>query len=72
MHFENGVRVFYEGAKPNAIGLNGWAQEYVRAECEHATLIMDCRRVERQPYEGGRIYKREGEGTEIPLLEQPK
>lgn len=72
MHFENGVRAFYEGAKTNAVGLNGWAQEYVRIECEHATLIMDRRRVERHPYEGGRIYKREGEGQEIPLLEQPK
>jgi predicted dehydrogenase len=72
MHFANGVRATYEGAKTNAIGLNGWAQEYVRAECEKATLIMDRRRVERHPYEGGRIYKREGEGNEIPLLEQPK
>jgi predicted dehydrogenase len=72
MHFENGVRAFYEGAKTNAVGLNGWAQEYVRIECELATLIMDRRRVERHPYGGGRIYKREGEGQEIPLLEQPK
>ncbi|MEM7132075.1 MAG: Gfo/Idh/MocA family oxidoreductase [Chloroflexota bacterium] len=72
MSFENGVKATYEGAKTNAVGLNGWAQEYVRAECEQATLIMDRRRVERHPYEGGRIYKREGEGAEIPLLEQPK
>jgi predicted dehydrogenase len=72
MHFENGVRAFYEGAKTNAVGLNGWAQEYVRAECELATLIMDRRRVERHPYEGGRIYKREGEGETITPLEQPK
>ncbi|MBX3012215.1 MAG: Gfo/Idh/MocA family oxidoreductase [Caldilineaceae bacterium] len=72
MHFENGVRAVYEGAKTNAVGLNGWAQEYVRVECEKATLIMDRRRVERHPYEGGRIYKREGEGIELPLLEQAK
>lgn len=72
MHFENGVRAFYEGAKTNAVGLNGWAQEYVRAECENATLIMDRRRVERHPYEGGRIYKREGEGVEITPLQQAK
>lgn len=72
MHFENGVRAFYEGAKTNAIGLNGWAQEYVRAECEQATLIMDRRRVERHPYEGGRIYKREGEGVEVTPLQQAK
>jgi predicted dehydrogenase len=66
MTFANGVRAF------NAIGLNGWAQEYVRAECEHATLIMDHRRVERFPYSGGRIYKREGEGESVPLVEQAK
>jgi predicted dehydrogenase len=72
LHFANGVRAFYEGAKTNAVGLNGWAQEYVRAECELATLIMDRRRVERHPYAGGRIYKREGEGETIPLLEQRK
>lgn len=72
MTFENGVRATYEGAKTNAIGLNGWAQEYVRIECEQSTLIMDRRRVERHPYEGGRIYKREGEGEEIAPVEQKK
>ncbi|MFN8443127.1 MAG: Gfo/Idh/MocA family oxidoreductase [Caldilineaceae bacterium] len=72
MHFENGVHATYEGAKTNSVGLNGWSKEYVRIECENATLIMDNRRVERHPYEGGRIYKREGEGTEIGLLQQPK
>lgn len=72
MHFENGVHATYEGAKTNSVGLNGWSKEYVRIECENATLIMDNRRVERHPYEGGRIYKREGEGTEIALLEQRK
>jgi len=72
MHFENGVRATYEGAKTNAVGLNGWAQEYVRAECENATLIMDRRRVERHAYTGGRIYKREGEGETITPLEQRK
>ena len=70
--FENGVRAFYEGAKTNAIGLNGWTNEYVRAECENATLIMDCRRVERHAYEGGRIYKREGQGQTVPMLQQDK
>jgi predicted dehydrogenase len=72
MHFENGVRAVYEGAKTNAVGLNGWSQEYIRAECEQATVIMDRRHIERFPYEGGRIYKREGEGEPVPLLEQAK
>lgn len=72
MHFENGVRATYEGAKTNAIGLNGWMDEYVRVECEKSTLIMDCRRIERHPYKGGRIYKREGQGTELAMIEQKK
>ncbi len=72
MHFENGIHATYEGAKTNSVGLNGWSKEYVRIECENATLIMDNRRVERHPYEGGRIYKREGEGAEITPLEQRK
>jgi len=72
MHFENGVRALYEGAKTNAVGLNGWAQEYIRAECEGATVILDRRQIERFPYAGGRIYKREGEGEPVPLIEQAK
>ncbi len=49
MHMENGTRATYEGAKTNANGFNWWAQEYIRAECEGATLIMDRRQVERFP-----------------------
>ena len=71
MTFENGVRAIYEGAKTNASGFNGWAKEYVRAECEHETLIMDNRRIERFPYQP-KQYSREGEGEEVPLLEQSK
>src|SRR4028119_678963 len=44
MHFANGRRAFYEGALTNAIQLNGWSHEYIRAECELATLILDHRR----------------------------
>ncbi len=71
MTFENGVRAIYEGAKTNACGFNGWAKEYVRAECEHETLIMDNRRIERFPYQP-KQYSREGQGEEINLLEQSK
>lgn len=38
MTFENGVKAFYEGAKTNAVGFNGWANEYIRAECEEASI----------------------------------
>jgi predicted dehydrogenase len=72
MQFENGVRATYEGAECNAVSLNGWSQEYVRAECENATLIMDHRRVERHNHTPGtkRYDAVEGEGTEIPLLQR--
>jgi predicted dehydrogenase len=72
MKFENGVRATYEGAECNAVSLNGWSQEYVRAECEHATLIMDHRRVERHEHTLGikRYEGIEGHGAEIPLLER--
>lgn len=45
VQMENGVRVFYEGAKANASQLNGWCQDYWRAECEQATLVLDNRKL---------------------------
>ena len=42
---ENGVRVFYEGAKNNASSLNGWTSDYWRAECRDGTLVLDRRRL---------------------------
>jgi predicted dehydrogenase len=74
MHFENGSRAVYEGAKTNAVSLNGWSQEYIRAECEGGTLVMDRRHVEVFPYDPD-IQRRnvsEGEGEPVTLLEQPK
>ena len=74
MSFRNGTRAFYEGAKTNAVGLNGWSHEYIRAECEKATLIMNRRSLEKfthnpdTPGVGGK----EGEGENVPLLEQSK
>ncbi len=41
----NGVKVFYEGAKANASCLNGWGEDYWRAECDKATLELDQRRL---------------------------
>jgi len=74
MAMANGVRAFYEGAKTNAVGLNGWGQEYIRAECELATLVLNRRRLERFPYNrsGSWATATEGSGEEIPLLQQPK
>src|ERR1051325_10747892 len=45
LEMENGVKVFYEGAKSNASQLNGWSQDYWRAECDKATLELDNRRL---------------------------
>jgi predicted dehydrogenase len=74
MHFANGVRAVYEGAKTNAVGLNGWAQEYIRAECANATLIMDGRNVEAFDYNPSAQWTtgKQGAGRAIPLIEQGK
>jgi len=74
MLLENGSRSFYEGAKTNADGLNGWTQEYIRAECEKATLILNRRELEVFPYDSSGQWadKREGQGEKVPLLQQPK
>ena len=73
MRLANGVRIFYEGAKTNAVGLNCWTQEYVRAECEGGTLVMDHREIEAFPYTPEVVARNavEGEGEEVQLLEQP-
>ena len=73
MHTADGKRVFYEGAKTNAVGLNDWGQEYIRAECEKATLILSHQQIERFTFDPAeRRQSREGEGEQVPLLEQPK
>ena len=45
VEMENGVKVFYEGAKCNASQLNAWTQDYWRAECDKATLELDQRKL---------------------------
>ncbi|MDR2477502.1 MAG: Gfo/Idh/MocA family oxidoreductase, partial [Treponema sp.] len=37
MEFENGVHAVYEAANANAVSLNPWGNEYLRAECEKGT-----------------------------------
>lgn len=74
MRTKNGARVLYEGAKTNAVGLNCWGQEYIRAECEKATLILSHGAIQRFDYDPTRekSNRREGEGEPVPLLGQPK
>jgi predicted dehydrogenase len=73
---ENEVRAHYEGAKSNAVGLNGWTKEYIRAECELATLILSRREIELFRYDDTKSWRAaipgNGEGQPIPLLQQPK
>jgi predicted dehydrogenase len=73
MRFRNGSRALYEGAKSNAAGLNGWTEEYIRAECELGTVILDHRRLEHFPYRptGPWAGAREGSGQQLPLLQRP-
>lgn len=72
MRFRNGSRALYEGAKANAVGLNGWTDEYIRAECEHGTVICDHRRIERFPHDPAGPWAGPGEGTgePVPLRKQ--
>lgn len=67
MQMTNGVRCFYEGAKANASTMNGWMNEYFRAECEHGTLELDARRLRVLRSGPGGPHASEA----IPLLEQP-
>ncbi|PSQ08548.1 gfo/Idh/MocA family oxidoreductase [Halobacteriales archaeon QS_5_68_33] len=70
MRMENGRRITWEGAKANAVTLNGWGEDYVRAECRDATLVLDARELEYVPYEGDDVRAHEGEGTSMPLDER--
>jgi len=66
MEMQNGVKVFYEGNQCSATTLNGWTQDYWRAECDRATLELDNRRLRiLSDLEGDRKI------TERPLDEQP-
>ncbi len=63
----NSVKVCYEGAKANASTLNAWCEDYWRAECENATLILDQRRLSVTTGDRGR----NATVKELPLEEQP-
>jgi predicted dehydrogenase len=67
IEMQNGVHCLYEAAFANASMMNGWGNEYVRAECEHGTLELDHRSV--------RLFKgsanEEPRITDLPLAEQP-
>lgn len=74
LRFGNGVRAIFEAAATNAVGLFPWGQEYWRAECEGATLILDHRKLEYFPYNPAQpgVKKAPGNGEPIALREQPR
>lgn len=75
LRFENGTRATWEGAKANAVTLNGWNSDYLRAECRDETLVLDDRELVRYPYDPeqeGVVGGRSTEGTPVALDEQDK
>ena len=45
LEMENGVRAQLEISSANACGLDGWSDEYLRAECDKGTIIADHRQI---------------------------
>lgn len=67
MEMENGVKCFYEGAKANASTLNGWGNDYIRAECRDGTLELDRRWL--RVLRGGAWDRPLSE--DLPLIQRP-
>jgi predicted dehydrogenase len=74
MQFENGKHALYEAANANAVSLNPWGSEYIKAECEKGTLIMDRREITAYPYKPGASWTDAASVTPVkPVLrQQPK
>ena len=64
---ENGVRVQFEESFSNATTLNGWSNEYLRAECADGTIVADNKRVTVQNHRGYPFP----EMAEVPLCDKP-
>jgi predicted dehydrogenase len=74
LEYDNGVNAHYEGAKANATTLNGWSNDYIRAECRDATVVLDKRRVERFRWapEAPPRQVDAGDGEPVPFLDGVK
>lgn len=70
MTLDNGKHASYEGANVNAVALNNWKNEYIRAECEGATLIMEDAALDALPHFDDR--DRRGDRHPVELIDQPK
>lgn len=45
IEFENGVHATYDGSAVSGATSNGWNNEFIRVDCEHATYELDARRL---------------------------
>ncbi|MFE5320099.1 Gfo/Idh/MocA family protein [Paenibacillus sp. NPDC056579] len=70
LKFENAVRASYETAWCNASAQNSWEQEYIRAEFEHATVVLNRGAVEVFAEEDN--IKSGPTGMPVPLKENAK
>ncbi|MEI7905545.1 MAG: Gfo/Idh/MocA family oxidoreductase [Candidatus Firestonebacteria bacterium] len=61
MKMENGTRNFYEGSESSAKRLNGWTNEYFRAECDKAGIELNKRVI---------TIRSEGKEDEIIKMEE--
>ena len=66
LEMENGTRAVLEESFANGSGLDGWSDEYLRAECTYATIIADHRKITVQS-EMGYPYPK---SAQMPLLER--
>jgi predicted dehydrogenase len=74
--FEEGTRALYEGANTNAVSLNGWGNEYLRAECRDATAVLHAHELREFAYdaddEGCLDAVDFEDGEHVPLDERDK
>ncbi len=65
LEMENGTRAVLEESFANGSGMDGWSDEYLRAECTQATIVADHRQVTVKS-DMGYPYPR---SAQMPLLE---
>jgi predicted dehydrogenase len=74
--FDDGTRALYEGANTNAVSLNGWGNEYLRAECRDTTAVLHAHELREFPYdadaEGCLDAVDFEDGEHVPLDERDK
>ena len=67
IEMDSGAHCHYEGALANASSMNGFGNEYFRAECEYGSVELDQQRI--HAIQGGGLDVPRIE--DLPMLEQP-